>query len=155
MGLNTEVKGDPDSLTATCGWLRGQAEHADTTGDEIHGVRGDSEAGWHEQAGGSFRAVLDQAGKIVDNLAGSLTDTCGALETHADDLRTVRTQMQRARDVATEGGLAIKGYEIQEPGPAPATPEVLPADRPATPQQKQDRAAAAQAAAAFEKKAQA
>ncbi|GAB2651124.1 hypothetical protein GCM10027271_06020 [Saccharopolyspora gloriosae] len=63
--------------------------------------------------------------------------------------------MQRARDVATEGGLAIKGYEIQEPGPAPAAPETLPADRPATQQQKQDHAAATQAAAAFEKKAQA
>ncbi|WP_243791457.1 hypothetical protein [Saccharopolyspora gloriosae] len=51
--------------------------------------------------------------------------------------------------------MEIKGYEIQEPGPAPATPEVLPSDRPATPQQKQDHAAATQAAAAFEKKAQA
>ncbi|GAB2669166.1 hypothetical protein GCM10027271_31250 [Saccharopolyspora gloriosae] len=155
MGLDTKVEGDPESLTATCDWLREQAEGSSSTADQVHSVRGESEAGWGESAGEAFRNLMTQFGRMTDDVTGALNDTCGALETHSDDLRTVRTKMQQARDVAAAGGLEIKGYEIQEPGPAPANPTPLPTDKPATPQQKQDHSAAVQAQGAFEKKAQA
>ncbi|MCA1190007.1 MULTISPECIES: hypothetical protein [unclassified Saccharopolyspora] len=155
MGLDTKVEGDPDSLTATCDWLRDQAATSSATSDQVHSVRNDSEAGWGEAAGEVFRNLMTQFGRMTDDVSTALTDTCGALETHSDDLRTVRAKMQQARDVAAAGGLEIKGYEIQEPGLAPANPTPLPTDKPATPQQKQDHAAAVQAQDAFEKKAQA
>ncbi len=155
MGLDTKVEGDPDSLTATCGWLRKQAAGNTATGDQVHGARRESESGWGESAGEAFRHLMTQFGQMVDDVTGALNGTCGALETHADDLRTVRAKMQQARDVAASGGLEIKGFEIQEPGKAPANPTPLPTDKPASPQQTQDHAAAVQAQAAFDKKAQA
>lgn len=155
MGLDTKVEGDPDSLTATCGWLRKQAAGNTATGDQVHGARSESESGWGESAGEAFRNLMTQFGRMVDDVTEALNGTCGALETHADDLRTVRAKMQQARDVAAGGGLEIKGFEIQEPGKAPANPTPLPTGKPASPQQTQDHAAAVQAQAAFDKKAQA
>src|SRR5699024_4101086 len=126
-----------------------------STGDQVYSARGDSEASWAEEAGEAARSVLTQAGKIIDNLTSSLDDTCRELQTHADDLRTVQRKMQRARDVAHEGGLTVDGYLIQEPGPQPDEPEASNLDGPPTPQQKQVHAAAVEAQQAHQKKLQA
>src|SRR5699024_4078924 len=78
-----------------------------------------------------------------------------ALQTHADDLRTVRSKMRRAREVALDGGLTINGYTIEQPGPAPVDPIPLPKDKPVTPAQETAHSAAVTAQDAFARKAKA
>lgn len=153
MSLDTEVKGDPDSLTAVCEWAKRQEAGAEQAASQVFGARGESEAGWQHAAGEGFRSVLSFTGRMIDTEVRALQDLCGALQTHADDLRTVRSRMQQARDVALQGGLKIDGFKIQEPGPAPAEPAALPKDRPATPEQQREHAAATAAQDAFQRKA--
>ncbi|MGW5644855.1 hypothetical protein ACWEV3_34755 [Saccharopolyspora sp. NPDC003752] len=155
MSLDTEVKGDPDSLTAVCDWANAQSEGVEEAARQIQLTSAESEGGWQGAAADGFRAVLIAAGKMADTEVRALKDTCRELQTHADDLNTVKAMMQRARDVAAEGGLVINGFKIEEPGPAPPDPKALPQGRAATPQEQQEHAAGVQAQAAFDKKARA
>ncbi|TWF94143.1 hypothetical protein [Saccharopolyspora dendranthemae] len=97
--------------------------------------------------------MLTAAGKMIDAEVHALQAMARALQTHADDLTTVKRRMQDARDVAVKGGLAIDGFKIQEPGPAPAEPAALPTDQPATPEQKDAHASGVAAQDAFQQKA--
>lgn len=153
MSLDTEVKGDPATLTAVCDWAYSRATDTEQAGDQVLGARGDSESGWQHAAAEGFRSVLRVAGKMIDTEVAALQAMCCALQTHADDLTTVQHRMQDARDVALEGGLAIEEFKIQEPGPAPAEPAALPKNKPATPQQKEEHAAGTAAYDAFQRKA--
>lgn len=153
MSLDTEVKGDPDSLTAVCDWMSRQSEGAEDAARQVQLTSADSESGWVGAAADGFRAVLIGAGKMADSEVRALKDACGALQTHADDLRTVKATMQRARDVAHEGGLTVNGFKIEEPGPAP--PDAKPLTQRATPQERQQHEAAVDAQAAFDRKAMA
>lgn len=155
MPLDTEVKGDPDSLTAVCDWVNKQSEGVEEAARQIQLTSAESEAGWQGAAADGFRAVLIAAGKMADTEVHALKDTCRELQTHADDLRTVKAMMQRAQDVAALGGLVVHGFTIEEPGPAPPDPKPLPEGRAATAEEKQAHAAGVQAQAAFDKKARA
>lgn len=153
MALDTEVKGDPAAITAVCDWAKEQSAGAEQAGSQVLGARGDSESGWRHAAGEGFRSVLTVAGKMIDAEVHALQAMARALQTHADDLTTVKRRMQDARDVALKGGLTIDGFKIQEPGPAPAEPAALPTDKPATPEQKDAHASGVAAQDAFQQKA--
>lgn len=153
MSLDTEVEGDPDSLTAVCDWMNKQSEGAEEAARQVQLTSANSESGWAGAAADGFRSVLIGLGKMADTEVRALKDTCQAVQTHADDLRTVEAMMRRARDVAREGGLVVNGFKIEEPGPAPADPKALP-NRPSAQEQQQHRAAV-EAQAAFDRKAMA
>ncbi|MEV5543547.1 hypothetical protein AB0L13_42670 [Saccharopolyspora shandongensis] len=155
MPLDTEVKGDPGSLTAVCDWANTQSDGAEEAARQIQLTSAESESGWRGAAADGFRAVLIAAGMMADTEVRALQDTCRALQTHADDLNTVKAMMQRAQDVAALGGLLVHGFKIEEPGPAPADQTPLPTGRPATPEETQEHAAAVEAQRAFDRKAQA
>ncbi|MEV4734687.1 hypothetical protein [Saccharopolyspora sp. NPDC049426] len=153
MSLDTEVKGDPESLTAVCDWMSKQSEGAEEAARQVQLTSTNSESGWVGAAADGFRAVLIGAGRMADTEVRALKDTCRALQIHADDLRTVKAMMQRARDVAQEGGLTVNGFKIEEPGPAPPDPK--PLSKQAAPQERQQHEAAVDAQAAFDRKAMA
>ncbi|MBB5154089.1 hypothetical protein [Saccharopolyspora phatthalungensis] len=155
MSLDTEVKGDPDSLTAVYDWAYRQSDGVEEAARQIQLASAESEAGWKGAAADGFRAVLIAVGKMADTEVRALQDTCRELQTHADDLRTVKAMMQRAQDVAALGGLVVHGFTIEEPGPAPPDPKPLPEGRQGTPAEQQEHAAAVQAQAAFDRKAMA
>lgn len=46
MPLDTEVKGDPDSLTAVCDWLDKQSEGAEEAARQVQLSSANSESGW-------------------------------------------------------------------------------------------------------------
>lgn len=151
--LDTEVKGDPDSFTATCEWLRGAADNAQEVEDGFSKARTTSESGWSGPAGDAFREVVFRGVQVSTDVLQAVSGVCSAMEIHADDLRTVETKMQQARDVAAEGGLTIRGFKIQPPGPAPAAPGKLP--KGASPEQRRQHTAAVVAEEAYAKKVQA
>lgn len=159
MSLDTEVKGDPDSLTAVCEWAYRQSASVEEAARQIQLTTAESEGGWKGAAADGFRSVLIAAGKMADTEVQALQDTCRELQTHADDLNTVKAMMQRARDVAAQGGLVVNGFTIEEPGPAPPGPKPLGPGGGRTPEAKRkheaEHAVAVEAQAAFDRKAMA
>ncbi len=153
--LDTEVEGDPDSFTATCQFLRETSSNVETTEQKYLSTRGESEGGWGGTAGGAFRDTAFQGARMAGDTVQMISQVCDNLEIHADDLRTVKADMQRARDRAIEGELTIAGFLIQPPGPAPEAPTPLPTGKPATPQQTEAHAAGVAAQADYEKKVKA
>lgn len=153
--LDTEIKGDPDSFTATCQWLRETSANIEQAEKSYLKVRANSEGGWGGEAGEAFRDVAFTGARMAGDTAQMLSEVCSAMEIHADGLRTAKAQMQQARDAATEGGLTIAGFKIQPPGDAPAAPTPLPTGKPASPQQAQEHSAAVAAQAAYKRKVEA
>ncbi|TDD91994.1 hypothetical protein E1202_04495 [Saccharopolyspora karakumensis] len=153
--LDTEIKGDPESFTATCQWLRETSSNIEQAEQSYLKARGSSEGGWGGEAGDAFREIAFQGARMAGDTVQTISEVCSAMEIHADGLRTATAQMQQARDAATEGGLTITGFKIQPPGDAPAAPAPLPAGKQASPQQTQDHAAAVAAQAAYKRKVEA
>ncbi|MEU6131117.1 hypothetical protein ABZ805_18255 [Saccharopolyspora sp. NPDC047091] len=150
--LDTEIKGDPESFTATCQWLRDTSANIEHAEQDYLRARGSSEAGWAGAAGDAFRDVAFQGARMAGDTVQAVTEVCTAMEIHADDLRTARAQMQRARDAALDGGLTIHGFKIQPPGEAPPEPTPLPPDGSATQRQAQRHEAALAAMADYQRK---
>ncbi|MQA86710.1 MAG: hypothetical protein GEV03_19275 [Streptosporangiales bacterium] len=142
MPLNIEVKGDPGSIRGAGGWLRSMSGSVDDTGTQVTGARTQSEGGWTGPAAEGFRGLMSRLFTKVDQIAGDLSGTAGALNTHADDLDTVKSRMAQARQIASKGGLQTTETSIAEPGPAPAEPKALPTDRKPTAGEKQAHDAA-------------
>lgn len=151
--LDTEVKGDPETLTVTAQWMRERCVSLEDLARAFASARGESETGWLGLAGDNLRALLTEGDKMANGQTMLITSMVTALETHQADLRTVRARMQQARDVAREGGLVIEGFKIKEPGPAPAAPGQLPKN--ATPQQKEQHAGLTEANADYVKQVRA
>jgi len=155
MPLDIAVKGDPGSIRATATWLKTTSTSVHDTGTQVYGARGDSESEWLGAAGDAFRGVMTGVGGKVDELAGDLGVTRDALNAHADDLDTVKSRMDQAREVAAAAGLPTTETSISEPGPAPAAPTPLPTDRPATAGEQQAHATATQAQSVYAAQVQA
>lgn len=135
--LVTEVKGKPDSIRGTARWLATAADTVRGSGDRAHRAGGMSETGWTGRAGDGFRGTAqDLRGKTAD-LGGLLSSTRNALDVHANDLDGVIREMAHARQVAVGGGLTVTPTTIDPPGPAPAAPPELPADRLPTPGERE------------------
>ncbi len=65
----------------------------------------------------------------ADDLSSQTSDAGTALQTFADDLDTVKTTMNRAREVATGGGLTVTPNTIQPPDPGPGDAPQSPSGR--------------------------
>ncbi|WP_243793160.1 hypothetical protein [Saccharopolyspora gloriosae] len=150
--LDTEIKGDPESFTATCQWLRDTSANIEQAEQDYLRAGGGSETGWAGAAGDAFRDVAFQGARMAGDTVQMVSEVCSAMEIHADGLRTARAQMQHARDAATDGGLKINGFKIQPPGDAPPEPAPLPSDGSATQQQTQHHNASVAAAADYQRK---
>ncbi|MQA86713.1 MAG: hypothetical protein GEV03_19290 [Streptosporangiales bacterium] len=149
MPLNIEVKGEPGSIRSTAGWLRSTSGSVDDAGGEVAGARTQSEDGWTGQAGEGFRGVMSRVAGKVNELAGDMGSTAGALNRHADDLDTVKSRMAQARQIASDGGLETTETSIAEPGPAPPAPPRLPTGREPTAGERQAHVAALDAEATY------
>lgn len=151
MPLNIEVKAEPASIRGTTGWLRSTSGSVDGCGRQLRGARTQSEGGWTGTAGDGFRRVMGEVRTVVDELAGDLHGTAGALDRHATDLDAVKAEMAKARKIASGAGLPTTEVSIAEPGPAPAPaePTPLPTDRPPTAGERQAHSAATELASAY------
>lgn len=54
MPIDTEVKGDPATLTAICDWTYQQSTGAEQAGSQVLGTRSESESGWQHAAAEGF-----------------------------------------------------------------------------------------------------
>jgi uncharacterized protein YukE len=133
MPIDTRVDGDPDSIRACARWLPGRlAGGLDGCVSELGRAARDAGQGWRGAAGSAFQHRMDAAGRKTDGLRADAEQAANSFDTYADELRSAQDRMERARRIATDGGLTVTGYLIHDPGPAPRVP-ALPGGRPGTP----------------------
>ncbi|WP_034270355.1 hypothetical protein [Haloechinothrix halophila] len=99
-------------------------------------VRGESETAWDGNSGVAFREAMSTTGTGIDDFASQLGDAKTVVSVFADDMATVKSRMEQARQVAVAGGLDVTDTEIAEPGEAPPSPQPLPTDGSATAEQR-------------------
>ncbi|MCA2216257.1 hypothetical protein [Jidongwangia harbinensis] len=136
MPIDTQLEGDPASIRASASWLT--ASLASAVGEsvtDLFKVRDEAESGWRGDAGPAFSSKLDAGAREADRLRADAERAGRSLNSYADDLTTAQVGMQRARAIALEGGLALAGSTILDPGAGPTLPAALSAA--ATPEQAQ------------------
>ncbi|MGH3623059.1 MAG: hypothetical protein ACRDQ5_14895 [Sciscionella sp.] len=146
MPINTKIDGNPDSIRQAASWLKSSLSsgvHDATT--QMHHSRATAEGGWRGEASSGFQDKMRTGGKGGDELANDAGRLGQHFDRYADSLHTAKAGMQRAKDIARHGGLAVNGDIIEDPGPAPTIPQSLPTDGSATPRQVQEHNQALQA----------
>lgn len=144
MPIDTKIEGDPESIRGAARWLRGtlSAGIYDCT-TAVYSARTTSESEWTGAAGEAFRTRITGGARKADELSTNADSVGVSFDSFADDLHTAQIRMDRARQIALDGGLTVVDQQIQEPGPAPADPGTLAAD--ATPEERTAHGAAVQA----------
>jgi uncharacterized protein YukE len=134
VSIDTKIEGNPSSIRASATWLNNSlATAVDQSVSDLFSVRDQAESGWQGDAGPAFHSKMDAGGRKANNLHGGILTAGGAFNSYADDLTTAQNGMERARDIARQGGLRLQGDTILDPGAGPTAP-VTPAGT-ATPEQ--------------------
>ncbi|WP_229068834.1 WXG100 family type VII secretion target [Actinoplanes sp. DH11] len=130
MPIDTRLDGQPEQVRATARWLRDQlAFEVGAGATAMTTTRAEAAQGWQGAAGSAFGDRMSREASAAGELRATLEDTAGRLTELADQLDRARQHMAAAREVAANGGLAVDGYLIGDPGTAPAAPD--PAATPA------------------------
>lgn len=113
--LNTRVGADPASCRAAGQWLGGLAGGMRSSVDAVERARTRSRECWTGATGDAFRDRMGTASREADR-AASATESFGmALRVFADDMDTVHSRMNLARQVAHTAGLPVNDEGIGEP----------------------------------------
>ena len=132
MPIDTHLEGDPASIRAAAAWLaKSLAAAVDQSVTDLFGVRDQAETSWGGDAGPAFHSKLDAGGRKADDLRADAERAAQAFDSYADDLTTAQAGMARARSIAVDGGLALAGDTVLDPGAGPARPATPPAAAPA------------------------
>jgi uncharacterized protein YukE len=146
MPINAKIEGSPTNIHTTSTWLRSQLQSGvHDCGTQVYKARTDAEGGWQGDASSGFQAKMSSGGQAIDGLHTDVGTLSQSFDNYADGLHTAQAGMQRAKDIATQGGLTVNGDTIEDPGAAPAAAQPLPTDGSATPQQVQAHTTAVQA----------
>jgi hypothetical protein len=144
--INTRIAGSPTSIRSMATWLRSRLQTGvHDCGSQVYKARTDAESGWLGDASSGFQAKMGDGGKAIDGLHSDVGTLSSSFDHYADGLYTAQAGMQRARDIALQGGLTINGDTIEDPGSPPTAPQSLPTDGSTTPQQVQQYNSAMQA----------
>ncbi|WP_030443097.1 hypothetical protein [Actinoplanes subtropicus] len=123
MPIDTHIEGDPSSIRGSADWLgKSLATAVDQSVTDLFAVRDQAETGWRGDAGPAFHSKMDTGGRDADKLRADVDKVSGAFHSYADDLTTAQTGMERARDIARQGGLTLQGDTIVDPGAGPSLP---------------------------------
>lgn len=152
MALNIKVEAKPGEIRQASAWLRGAVQRVHSGGTDVRGASGLSESGWQGQAGPAFRETMAKVAPGVDKVSEKGARLQRALDTHADDIDTVKARMQQARHVATDAGLRVTDTKIFNPGPPPPQPPALPKDQRPTVQERSAHIAAQDALREYTRK---
>lgn len=126
MSINTKIEGDPGSIRASADWLnKSLATAVDQSVTDLLAVRDQAETAWKGDTGPIFSGKMDKGGRNANDLVSHTQAAARAFNSYADDLTTAQAAMDRARQIAREGGLLLAGDVILDPGAGPAQPAAL------------------------------
>lgn len=123
MSVDTEITGQPASVSAAATWLRDRlATELKQASDRLNEARRDAQSSWDSEAGGQFAASMTQGRNAVDDLERAARKLGEDLDDFAGRLRACQDDMQDVRSEAAAAGLSVSGFVIADPGPGPARP---------------------------------
>lgn len=123
MSIDTEIKGEPATVTSAATWLREQlAVKLASASDRLNEARRNAEASWDSEAGDQFVASMSQGRDAAEDLEKAARKMGEDLEDFAEKLRACQQDMATIRSEAAAAGLVVVGFVIQDPGPGPARP---------------------------------
>jgi uncharacterized protein YukE len=131
MPIDTRLDGRPEQVHATARWLRTRlAFEVGAGASAMNSARSSAAGGWQGAAGTAFQTRMATTATTAGDLRDGIERTAGNLTAYADQLAVAQQHMANAREIAANGGLAVDGFVIREPGAAPAAPD--PAAAPAS-----------------------
>ncbi|CAM4292387.1 hypothetical protein KIPE111705_46555 [Kibdelosporangium persicum] len=151
MTIDTEIKGNPESVRAVARWLDGTVgEGVHNSVTQLYQARTNTETDWTGPAGEQFRGRMNSGGKQADEISTDAKKGAEFCQRWAGDMSTAQRRMEQLRESAAKAGLTVSGNKILHPGPAPAKPGNLAQD--ATSAQQAQHAQAVQAQQDYAKK---
>jgi uncharacterized protein YukE len=121
--IDTEVAGDPASVTAAATWLRDTlAVKVADAADHTQSARNSARGSWEGESASSYQAMTHEVVDMADKHESRIKRAAGALEDYAARLRGLETAMTGIRSRASAGGLVVDGTVIHPPPPAPMGP---------------------------------
>lgn len=122
MSVDLQVQGDVDSVRGTANGMAALGGAIEDAGAGFGQASAVSESSWLGVAGDAFRSRIGTARQATTAAAQASRRMAAALHTFADRMATVKSEMARARSIASGAGLTVSGDSIQEPTPPPAPP---------------------------------
>lgn len=142
--LDTELPGDPGSVTALGAWLSDTlAPEVDSAGTTLTQARTTAIGDWTGTAGQEFAATMRAATTRTDELQSHVRGAGAAVTVFGEELRALQQEMAGIRSDAAAAGLTVRGFRIQSPGTGPALPGPMPEDALGTPLEGRHAAAVA------------
>lgn len=124
MPIDTRLDGRPEEVHATARWLRSQlAFEVGAGASAMNSARTSATSGWQGAAGTAFQSRMATNATTAGELRAGIERTAGNLTEYANQLAIAQQHMAGAREIAARGGLAVDGFVIRDPGPAPGTPD--------------------------------
>lgn len=122
-GIDLRVAGDESSCRSTADALSTLGEGITRGVTSFYTARSESESLWSGTAGDAFRERMGPGARHADDVADHTRAAGQALHAFADDLATVKSRMNQAREIAASASLTVDGDTIEEPHAPPPTGE--------------------------------
>src|SRR5262245_43198652 len=124
--LDTEITGEPASISSAALWLSATAAVGVEDGAQaLRRARQEADADWAGDAGPAFGAKMTGAHDKVSGLHRRVTALADSLESFAGSMRACQNRMADIRGSAAGAGLGVRGHVIEHPGPGAARPPDL------------------------------
>lgn len=121
--LDTEIKGDPETVQAAASWLSTTVASGIEDGRvALRRAGQEASSEWLGVSGSAFGSRADATGSKVDHLHSVTKRTGTCLAMYADSMRTCQNRMSGVRDRASSAGLSVSGFMVVNPGPGPSRP---------------------------------
>ncbi|MDI6099952.1 hypothetical protein QLQ12_15230 [Actinoplanes sp. NEAU-A12] len=124
MPIDTRLDGRPEQVHATARWLRDQLAFEVGAGvAAMNSARSSAAGGWLGAAGTAFQDRMATNATAAGELRAGIERTANNLTEYANQLAVAQQHMANAREIAANGGLAVDGFMIGEPGTVPTAPD--------------------------------
>lgn len=121
--IDTEVAGDPASVTAAATWLRDTvADRLGDAADDTQSARNRARGSWEGESASSYLALTHDLLEMTDAHEERIARAATSLDEYAARLRRLESAMRGIRDRAAGGGLVVEGTIIHPPAAAPTGP---------------------------------
>ncbi|MDI2031683.1 alpha/beta hydrolase [Saccharopolyspora sp. TS4A08] len=150
--LNTWVAGNPGAMRGYAQQVHKLSSGVEKVATGAFDARNQAASEWDGAASEAFQGWTSQQGGDGDALAGMFGRVASAVEAWCDEIDTVKSRMEQAKQVANGGGLIVLRDLIYPPKPLPAAdPNAIPGSGTQPPQAQSEAAQAkhAQAEAAY------
>jgi hypothetical protein len=121
--LDTEIPGDPGSVSTSAAWLHSTlGSGVDGGAHALRRAREEARSEWASESGHAFSTKMSTAhGKVV-MFGECITAMSRSLKVFADSMHTAQNRMADIRERARANGLSVRGFVIENPGPGPVCP---------------------------------